>query len=414
MESKEIIQNDKEILLKAYKKVYFLVKGKYVSRADYHGKSQALITRIDRVLMTTKYSISSTEKKKAIMNGKSLYLEYCSFAKNNPEGVNDQLRERAEILLDAIASFEAQEMTDVRALHQNEGEIDLELIFNSRAFISSITNMNIARLVNWALYDFCKEGIKKPYYFYITPKGSRYHTRDCIFCRGKALTKIDVSSDNAKNLKPCRCINDPNLRSSTITAFVDESRRPNPARIFDSEQSKQHNVISYVICKGAVLDEAEIAPDNIIEEDAYISVNSKNLELSIYEAFAKIMMRAAIGEFGDRLIIYSDNLSACERWVENKALVYLAKQFKSVKIEHVNREKNKYADRLGRKVSIIKTDKSPVEELSKQKKELDTLRDELEFVKKYFPFPRYMIPNLVEELSLLSGERIKEEKENDC
>ena len=117
--------------------------------------------------------------------------------------------------------------------------------------------------------------------------------------------------------------------------------------------------MSYVLCRGYLRDENEICEDNIYEEDVYLSPNkSSNLNISINEAFARIMIRASQDPKVRNLIIYSDNQSACEEWESIVSLKHLSQLFDSVAIEFIPREKNKYADRLGRKKVVIIADKA--------------------------------------------------------
>jgi hypothetical protein len=222
-------------------------------------------------------------------------------------------------------------------------------------------------------------------YFYATQKGKKYHKKDCPYCKDKLLKLIDETNEN---YKPCVCVcgrfHKKELLADVekkhyITAFLDESKRDDPWKIIDPSRTRKQNVMSYVMCKGYLHDESEISDENIVEEDVYLSPNKGgSLSSAINEAFARIMIKASQKPSVRNIVIYSDNQGACDSWEEKVSLQKLAKLFDSVTIEFIPREKNKYADKLGRRKEIIVADKKEILELlamSNLKERLDIIAE---------------------------------------
>jgi hypothetical protein len=202
---------------------------------------------------------------------------------------------------------------------------------------------------------------------------------------------VDIADQDDEKKKPCICVigrsnldkkAGPHKRTKGfMTAFLDESRRDDPWKKMNPTRSKKQNIMSYVMCTGYLEDENEIKEDNIIEEDVYLSPSkSNNMNLVIHETFARIMIKAAQNPDVRNIVIYSDNQLACECWEDNISLRRLAELFESVSIEFIPRERNRYADRLGRTKEVIVVDRVEFAELMALKDRASRLTDKVNLV----------------------------------
>ena len=365
---------DKELIYDAYLKAFTTAKGKKISDSQYSQKRTELTKRIDRVLLTCKYSILDMDKRKAILYGKNVYREYCGFVTANPAGKTAQIENRIHEMLEEIALFEEQEVQLYSESLGDEYELDLETVLNKSLYSKELTLIGITDVIRHAIRNKQINAIKVHQQYYITRKGTRYHKKDCPYCKNKNLIVVDIADQDEEKIKPCICIrgrSSSNKQSGPkkknkgfMTAFLDESRRDDPWKKMNPARTEKQNIMSYVMCKGYLEDENEISEGNVIEEDVYLSpAKSDNMSLAIHETFARIMIKAALDPSIRNIIIYSDNQSACECWDNNVSLKRLAELFDSVSIEFIPRERNRYADRLGRAKEVIVVDKVEFSEL---------------------------------------------------
>ncbi len=415
---------NREIIYNAYLKAYSMIKGKVVDSSEYAQKRTKITKRIDRCLMTCRYSVSEIDKKNAVMIGKNIYREYCSFVIGNPGGKTDQLKNRILEMLDKISEIEEHDINLYNKALQDGYELDLRTVLKKGLYIKELTLISMTDVIKHAIKDKNLGAVVEHVDYYVTPRGRRYHRKDCPYCRNKVLIMLTLQNEDNDKYGPCTCVKKmkPAFNQAEekkkpsgqdkkrfITAFLDESRRDDPWKAIDKSCTKKQNVMSYVMCEGYLQSEAEIYESNILEEDVYLSPRKGgNLNLSIHETFARIMIKAALMPYVQNLVIYSDNQSACEEWESIAYLELLSKQFNSVTIKYIPREKNKYADRLGRKKDVIVADKGEISELLDVRNKLSMLTDEMTFVKSYFPSPIQMIPNLVEELRLIAEDKQRE------
>ena len=102
-------------------------------------------------------------------------------------------------------------------------------------------------------------------------------------------------------------------------------------------------------------------------------------------------------------MIYTDNKGAKDYWLRSKESYSLAKLFSSVMVCFIPRKQNTKADRLTRESAFINVLEKNVIKYLKKSKEYEEIKEELDYVKKYFPEPRKNIPNLLAELSSLDA-----------
>ncbi len=377
---------DKELIYDAYLRAFTTAKGKKISDAQFSLKRTELTKRIDRVLLTCRYSILDMEKRKAILFGKNVYREYCGFISANPAGKTAQIENRILEMLEEIAAFEEQEVQLYKETLGDGFELHLEIILNKSMYSKELTLISITDVIRHALRNKQIYAIKEYALYYITPRGTRYHKEDCPYCKNKDLIVVDIADQDGEKKKPCICVrgrSTPDKKTGPqkkikefMTAFLDESRRDDPWKQINPTRLNKQNIMSYVMCKGYLEDENEIKADNIIEEDVYLSPSkSNNMNLAIHETFARIMIKAAQNPDVHYIVIYSDNQSACECWQDNTSLRRLAELFKTVSIEFIPRERNRYADRLGRTKEVIVVDKVEFAELMALKDKVNSFTD---------------------------------------
>ncbi len=363
-----IYEKDKQTIYEAYCRLPACIKGKKINKNGYGDKRMRLIQKADQVMFANIGFLSSDrERERVIRAGKDTYLEYCKFVVGNEDADNPQLRSRVDKMLEKLSGIEAAELSHFRKTNQNGFQPETDTILADERWLAEMVSEDVVTVIRHAMAE--KEAGK-----------------------GYSDGKIEFSATTAH-----------------MTIFVDESRRANPGVLFEPDQAKLQNVISYVICNGAVPDENEISKENVLEEGVFQTEDVDNLCYALYEAFAKFMIKVATRNFAGTLTIFTDSSGACEGWKKIRGLNYLAEQFEEVRVVKIPREKNTYADKLGRDKALLLIGKKELEEKMAQVQELEKLKKEMAFVKEYFPNPKVMLPALLEELRLMAGEEADHE-----
>ncbi len=324
-----------------------------------------IIRGIDRALAVSEsVYFTELEKQNILRKCKKAYHSYCSFMKGNPDAGTSQLEDRKNALIRLIISIEIQ---CINRYGRNLGEeeyLDLEEIFSKHKYISVLMQEPISVVLDKAAADNSIRAIKKYKTYFMTRMGAKYHDKDCPCCQGKILCAWSEYDLLVEGIKPCRCISKAKkqatyiglkkeLEASYITAFVDESRRANPAHQIDERLDESHNIISLIMCRGKLRREADICPENTIGQYSYITESTQKLEKTTFEAIGAVMLKAGIMGLDKKLIIYSDNQGACSKWRTCKPLDLLSRGFPSVNVHFIKRGKNTMADGLIRQNEIL-------------------------------------------------------------
>ncbi len=168
--------------------------------------------------------------------------------------------------------------------------------------------------------------------------------------------------------------------------------------------------MSYVIFKGTVLPGADVDKEQIVEKEAALASYDTNLMNTVFEAFARVMLRLAFAyNFRKNIIIYSDSKSACDIWEKVDVLKYLSGLFENVNIEYIPRKFNALADKAGRDIEFMKMDKHRFEDYMLKCNDREEGYEEYSDFKKRFALSAVNVSNLFEELKLISEEIRKKE-----
>ncbi len=386
-------EKDKQMIYEAYQRLEGCIKGKKINKSGYADKRMNLIGKTDRVLFANiGFLTPDKERERIIHAGKDTYREYCKFIIGNEEADNLQLRSRMNKMLEKLSGIEAAELLHFRKSVRNGFQIEIDSILTDERWLEEMISEDVVTVIRRAMAD--GEGINCEANVSSEVTGQ---TED----PGPQDGKTTATSAGGK----------PEFATNTahMTIYVDESARPNPGLFFEPDQPASQNVISYVICNGVVPDEKDISRENILEEGVFQTEDSDNLCYAVFEAFAKLMIKASVRHFTGILTIFTDAAGASEGWRKIRGLNYLADQFEDVRVVKIPREKNTYADKLGRKKAVVLVGKKQLDGKLAELQELDKMKREISFVKEYFPKPQIMIPALLEELKMMAGEEAEYE-----
>ncbi len=424
MDEKVSKKTEQEILYEAYLKYPVFCKAKKQTEKQIKVIKNDLILKTDKLLLFFRSSSTTIiEKDKFVRQGKLVYMQYCSFVKGNPTAINDNLKNKIDLLLNQITDREAEQLTELRKKMTGGSRLDLDAIFKDEDIAKKLVNMSIEKLITEALKDSRFTIVSKTEQkVYITETGNKYHKSNCPYCKGKKLVPVTFTRVENAGYEPCKCINTSNkmliskielsendklkLNAQTMTAFIDESVRFNPWIKWDNSLPEKQASYSYVICKGALDSENEISTKNKVSYNACMSNEAQDVTFSAIEAISTVLLKIAFNyNFHGNVIIYTDNTAAKDNWYRNNSNLYLASLFENVKVCYIPREKNTIADRIGREQAFINIPSRLIGELVNKCMDYDKVCEELNFVKEYFPNPKKNIPNLIAELQLLSEEK---------
>ncbi len=419
------------------KKTPILSQGKVITlRAQF-------LQQVEKYVLFFNSSKTSVVEKRALCNkGKMLYQKYCFQLKVNPEVDTTRLAQKMDELLHFIAACEADKLQMIREREVSGDKIDLEQLFaedkHIRILLCKPIDTAVDEIFSNKKYTVVGEDNAA---VYMTASGAKYHRKDCPYCKGKNLMKATMLKVENIGLKPCKCIDKESVTAETVTesmttenvplgmiveeakteepaqisivkrpvgqkkyvtAFVDESIRINPWRAMDESIPEKQGIYSYIICDGMLTGEALITESNILYTGVKDVAEVRGTGDVAIEAIMAVLFRLTATGYQDNVLIYTDNIGAKDCWYKSAASKHLSKLFSSVMVCYIPREANRKADKLGRERAVMDL---PVETMTRvlgRCKGYFALKEEMNFVRSYFPVPMKNIPNLMSELKALA------------
>lgn len=354
------VDTDKEIMYKCYMKLCQETEKKAKEKNNVSVKSDKALfkgvkSKLPSLLMYLgEVDILRTEEiPKKITNAKGIILQYFQIRGRNPECIDDPLiGEQIDSLIQAVVRYETEYIGIIRNQEIDGDNIDLDVVFEN--------DVNFNRLGNEVAWNILKNHIymnrsvsvgNYKSLYYRTKTGKRYHVEDCPYCQGKNLISVKKVTAEEQKLTACRCVE---LKEAVelesrnyVTAFVDEAIRP--IRWSENGKKGKTGSFSYIICRGSLASENEIKKSSIIAKDVDYTRENIHVERITESAIGKVMITLAYDHnFTGHVQIFTDNISAVEKWNSIPRNSRLTELFESVTVSHIPREKNKKADNLGR------------------------------------------------------------------
>ncbi len=409
-----------------------------------------LLQQVEKYVLLFNSSKTSIVEKRALCNkGKMLYQNYCFQLKVNPEVDTTRLAKKMDELLHFIAICEAEKFQLIRERQIAGYKIDLEQLFEEdkhiRILIGKPIDIVVREVFSNKKYTVVGEDNAA---VYMTASGAKYHRKDCPYCKGKTLMKATLLKVENIGLKPCKCIErasaiavqdpcqclkgdenieEPRLEKTIVenavtedetkkvsivkrpvvqkkyvTAFVDESIRINPWRAMDESIPEKQGLYSYIICDGMLTGESLITGSNTLYTGVKEVTEVRGTGDVAIEAIMAVLFRLAVTGYQDNVLIYTDNIGAKDYWNKSAASKHLSKLFSSVMVCYIPREANRKADKLGRERAVMDLPAETMTRVVGRCKGYFALKEEMNFVKGYFPVPMKNIPNLMSELKALA------------
>lgn len=402
-----------------------------------------MLQQVEKYVLFFNSSKTSVVEKRALCNkGKMLYQRYCFQLKVNPEVDTTRLAQKMDELLHFIAACEADKLQLIREREVSGDKIDLEQLFAEDKHIRILLCKPIDTAVN-EIFSNKKYTVvgEDNAAVYMTASGAKYHRKDCPYCKGKNLMKATMLKVENIGLKPCKCIEKESVTTESltesiatekvplemiveeaktegpsqisiikrpvghkkyVTAFVDESVRINPWRAMDESIPEKQGLYSYIICDGMLTGEALITESNTLYTSVKDVAEVRGTGDVAIEAIMAVLFRLTATGYQDNVLIYTDNIGAKDCWYKSAASKHLSKLFSSVMVCYIPREANRKADKLGRERAVMELPAETMTRVLGRCKGYFALKEEMNFVRSYFPVPMKNIPNLMSELKVLS------------
>lgn len=419
------LNSEQKIIYEAFIKYQSMAsRMKATTKKKRKSSRDELFRSIDKCVMALKSSsYTQAEKNTAYNKGRLLYQHYCSLRRTYPELITCSLDNKVDQLLNELSIQAIQYIDRFRKSEIGGTRINIDSIFNEDANIKKLMSQPMDRVLKDALSDRRFSIVSKvDQKVYITQSGQKYHRANCPYCKRCKLIETTHSKVSNAGYEPCRCIGttekvhiNPQGSASTgsnemdkgvLSVFIDESVRKSYWSTLDPRLDDKQSSYSYIICEGFLENENQITEKNTLYKNACLANEALDTTYSAIEAISTVLLKLAFNyDFHGDVVIYTDNTGAVDKWYKVNSNQFLAEQFESVRIAYIPRDQNKKADAVGRAMEFSCV---PVEliDLIKQKLEAySRIEEELNFVKNYFPKPRYNIPNLLEELRLLADEK---------
>lgn len=417
-----IVEN-KKILFDIYK-----VPENYLHKSNYNKKisAKALLERysrkLDRLLLIyMNPKVLDTEKIKNLKTAKSTYRKLSIMKMNHPELMSFALMQKIEDLVGYLAQAEAECIDRYERIHDIPEGINLEHILKDMNNCRELILKPIEKFLD-VFEEQMEKKIENNIQVYMTAKGSKYHLKDCKYCKGRALKKFWLK-DVSDHHNACKCIatldngaikeiyeqieeDSKKEDANTVTIFVDESVRTNPWVKYEAALKTHQASYSYIICKGKLLNESEIRKNNLLKKHAGIAENTcDNTAQATFDGITSALAWLKFEHgFRGNVVIYVDNMSVVSKWEKSILKNNAEELFKAVTIYAVPRDQNKRADAVGRAVAFFDIPADLMNEIYKRTSEYDKLEKKLQRIEEFFPDPEKQIPNLIEELQLVAAQ----------
>ncbi len=412
-------EKDYQTLMEAYQKNIEFAKGQKKTCQQ----SSFVIMKAARQYLglLSMEELPECQAKEVVKKSKHLFQRFLEWYKRNPAVFLDKDYEDIDSLMDLVGLYEAEVLEKLRMEEIGGTRINLEKIFSSSFVLRQLLCIGIEKLVMEALSDQdLSPNTDEDTDLYITKTGGKYHRIDCPYCTGRQLYPSTRKKIENMGIAPCRCVPEKVLYSrlsmlsmeeksevnqNTITIYVDESVRGNQLHKIDPNLDEVEGVYSYLICKGYLESETEIQPNTILKKRAAVADDAKNTTDTTIAGIQDALMWAALMlDFHGDVVVYTDNSGAVELWRKTPESGSFEKQFNSISINQICRDRNRMADQLGREKIFMQATGPLLSEIVKRFKNWEKAEKELKVVREYFPHPVEQIPHLIQELRYMAGE----------
>ena len=196
-----------EELRKAYQKGIKWVKMHAVAKAERMAIRMEITRQIDKALLVSgNVYFTNGEKENILVRGKAAYRSYCAFMKAHPEENTEQLKKRAEELVDLLVKIEIERIVRY-SLTLNEDEyLDLEKIFSVKEYVQTLMKHPVTFVIENAVKNKKLGAISTHKIYYSTRRGRRFHLGNCPYCRGKMLCADTEIGHISRGIKACKCV----------------------------------------------------------------------------------------------------------------------------------------------------------------------------------------------------------------
>lgn len=324
-----------------------------------------------------------TDIQKYVITAKGLFAQYSMIRGRNPSCISPSLAQNMDKLITAVCRREAEMIESLRLQEVGGERIDIQSIFEMKKNLNRLGNTLARTIIAEAVNDKDNPIGFIPF-FYITDTGKKFHRADCPYCKGRHLSTATQKMVENQKLTPCKCLSEfptiDDVDHTCVTAFIDESIHP---VAWDEQGHKgKAGSYSYIICWGNLSSESQITDKRIITQGVDYTGENEHIERITETAVGKVLMSLAYDyEYIGQVRIFTDNKPASDHWSEVAKNSKLAKQFLSVKVNFIPREKNRKADQLGRTRMLLDMPISAYNEAVKNKtrvKELENRVRQLE------------------------------------
>lgn len=387
---------DQLTLYNAYKQYNIVCKKKKICKKQMAAVYKEIEYKIDILLvLLNSPSPRQKETSKAVLSGKRIYQQYCSFIDEKVSNEKSCLEIKIDQLLLQMTIVEAEQIATFCKEEKSWKRINLKAIFQDVKVVKTLINMPIKSLLKEALRDSKYTCLSKTdQKIFITEYGKKYHRANCSFCKGRNLFPTTFTQVANGGYSPCRCIEESKAdkmqglikipeEDHTLTAFIDESFKDNPWKKWDNSLPEKQASYSYIICKGTLASEQEISELNEVSRNVCLASEGKGVSLAATEAINAVLMKMAFQlEFRGEVIIYTDNMCAKDKWYTSESMLYMASLFESVKVCYIPRKENMIADGIGREQAFMQIPVKLLEEILRKCQEYDAVCEIMDFIKK--------------------------------
>lgn len=426
MHEKIYKNSDKEILLDIYTNAIDDFKTRDV---PCKGKKQNKLTNCIKAL---KEGIGLAKKHvergillsdKNIVSIKLAYIKYCEFVHcYGQDVVTKTMISEKNRLLDLIIEMDNEEIANYRKNNPGGDYFNFAKAATNKMFRMLIARTSANKSIKKFLEqtDVNQYGDFKNKFFY-TKTGSHIHVEGCKCCKGKTIYPVTTAVIEYMDFSYCTCMFEYVSEKASemkcnnrifipkdevITIFLDESIRDNPFYQKYEGVDNKYSQYSYIACEGGLTSENDITMENMLWSDVGIVKDHNCITVTIC-AIKEVLLDIKYKHgFDGNVVIYTDNTCAKEsafRLIEEspggKELLHC---LKSVTIVYIPREKNKVADGLGRKVSIIDVPASVMTSVAKDIEDNMKLRRYSEKIKKKNEKLKSKVEELSNQIELLS------------
>ncbi len=174
--------------------------------------------------LTEEEHLPAEEIQENVICAKDMFMQYLAINGRNPSCISAGFSNLMERLVRAVCRHEAEMISLIRIQETGGNRIDVRSILQEKKNLRRLRGQLASTVVSEVIRE-PEERKEEDSVVYISETGTKYHRKDCPYCRGRYMSAATKTMAENQGLLACRCFREYETRINrdNITAFIDES-----------------------------------------------------------------------------------------------------------------------------------------------------------------------------------------------